>query len=125
VVAAKNEFMNESPSEELPPVLNTTDTSAPSLRYGRIWFFNALVTSLAISFFMVTDMGTSEFLDDFQGLIFLAIISLFSIGPAVGIGKAIFFVTKRILEKKSIKLNHVAAIAFFSSVVFCFVYVYL
>lgn len=94
--------MNKNPNLKAAPLmLNKSDKPAPSLRYGLIWFFNALVTGLAIGFFITTGMGTSEFLDDWEGLIFLAIISLTWIVPVVGIGTAIFFVTKRILEKKA------------------------
>lgn len=98
--------MNESPnSENLPPVLNKTGKPAPSLRYRRIWFFNALATGLAIGFFISTDMGTSEFFYDSEGidwggLIFLAILSLFWIVPAIGMGTGIFFVTKHFLKKQ-------------------------
>jgi hypothetical protein len=107
----EGEIMNEKLNfQNEPQAFNQTDQPAPSLRYGRIWFFNALATGLAISFFISTDMGTSEFFYDSKGLdwdslIFLAIPSFFLSMCAIGTGTAIFFATKRILQKKALNLT--------------------
>jgi len=94
--------MNEKPNSEIPPsVLNTTVLPLPPLRYGIIWLINSLATSLAVGFFIITDTATGEFLLDVEGLIFLAIVSLMWIVPVVGVGTAIFFISKHMLMKKA------------------------
>jgi hypothetical protein len=94
--------MSDTPDfSATPPVPARSEQSVAPIRYKTIWCLNALMTVLAIGFYTLTSMATSDFLvSDLEGSVFMAMISLTWSLPVVGIGTAIFFWTKRILLKK-------------------------
>lgn len=95
--------MKELPSSEgKPPLLNKDGNPRLPIRYGLIWLLNALATTLAVAFFLITSTATREFLGDVQGLLFLAFVALSWAVPMVIGGTMVFLLTKRAVQKKGL-----------------------
>ena len=70
----------------------------PTVRYGRIWLFNILVTGLALFLFMVTDATTRELID-VDGLIFLAIPTVIGTGLIAAAGTIVSISSVYVLQR--------------------------
>jgi hypothetical protein len=97
----ENSSVNETPNlAASPPTLDGATKTSPLIPYTTIWCLNALVTVVAVGFFIATGMATSDFLLT-GGFVFFALVSLPWSLPTVGIGTLFFLRTKQILLRRS------------------------